>query len=288
MEWFQIHDPADAELDRLAERFGIHPLHVEDCRHRNQSAKVEESPTYLFAVLKPVEIDGGDELETGDLDIFLGPDWVITVEESDSAKVRTMLEGLRGTPAAARADMLFYRIVDTLVDSYLPALDRFDELIDELEDVALSAASPACLARIFEIKRSLIVMRRVLANTRDVAAHLQRSESPFIQRDMWPFLRDVYDHVARSLDSVEMLRDLLSGTLDVYLSSVANRTNQVMKVLTVLGTIALPVLMISGIYGMNIEGLPWAHSPHSGLVLGGLMASSTAILLAVLRRLGWF
>src|SRR5207248_10659462 len=124
---------------------------------------------------------------------------------------------------------------------------------------------------IFETKRSLILLRRVLVNTRDVAGHLQRSESPFIARDLWPFLRDVYDHVARNLDAVEMQRDLLNGALDVYLSSVANRTNQVMKVLTVLGTIALPALVISGIFGMNLKGLPWIDSPHGSTIVGGIM-----------------
>jgi magnesium transporter len=173
------------------------------------------------------------------------------------------------------------------VDSYLPVLDRFDEVIDQLEDEALEDPTPECLARIFDIKRSLIVLRRVLANTRDVAGHIQRTENRLIRRDLWPFWRDVYDHVARNVDTVEMLRDLLSGTLDVYLSTVANRTNQVMKVLTILGTIALPVLMISGIYGMNVQGLPFADSSHGLLILGAIMSGSTAGLLILLRFLRW-
>jgi magnesium transporter len=105
---------------------------------------------------------------------------------------------------------------------------------------------------------------------------------------MWPFLRDIYDHVSRNLDLVEMQRDLVTGSLDIYLSSVANRTNQVMKVLTVLGTIALPALVISGMYGMNLKGLPWTDSPHGAAIVGGVMAATTAILLAVLRLMRWF
>src|SRR5206468_11645592 len=135
------------------------------------------------------------------------------------------------------------------------------------------------LARIFETKRNLIMLRRVLVNTRDLATHLQRTESELIHRDLWPFLRDVYDHVARNLDLVEMQRDLLTGTLDIYLSSVANRTNQVMKVLTVMGTIALPSIVISGLYGMNTKGLPWINSPYGSQIALGLMAASTAGLL---------
>jgi magnesium transporter len=131
------------------------------------------------------------------------------------------------------------------------------------------------------------MLRRVLVNTRDVASHLQRTESPFISRDMWPFLRDVYDHVARNLDTVEMLRDLLTGALDVYLSSVANRTNQVMKVLTVLGTVALPALVVSGIYGMNVKGLPAAESPYALGIVFSVMVATTVLLLWVLKRFRW-
>ena len=149
------------------------------------------------------------------------------------------------------------------------------------------APTPKTLSCIFETKRNLIVLRRVLVNTRDVANHLQRTESPFINRDMWPFLRDIYDHVARNLDTVEMLRDLLSGALDVYLSSVANRTNQVMKVLTVLGTVALPAVVVSSIYGMNVKGLPGAESPYALAIVLSLMAGSTVLLLWVLKRFHW-
>jgi magnesium transporter len=287
MEWFQIHDPGDPQLDRLAERFQIHPLHIEDCRHRNQNAKIEEAPGYIFAVLKPLRTIEGDEVDACDLDIFLGQDFVITVQESESNAIRGLLDRIRVTPASLRADLLFYRIVDGIVDSYLPTLDRFDDIIDDLQDSVLKEATPESLAHIFHIKRSLILMRRVLVNTRDVAAHLQRTESPFIQRDMWPFLRDIYDHVARNLDTVEMQRDLLAGTLDVYLSAVANRTNQVMKVLTVMGTVALPMLVIASIYGMNIKGLPWEESPHAAVILGALMTGSTAALLVLLKVLRW-
>ena len=242
MEWHQIVDPNSPELDRLAERYHLHPLHIEDCRHRNQSAKIEESPGYIFTVMKGVRLDEKGALLTADLDIFIGTDFVITVLEDRCRELESIVEQVSKTSdIAPRADQIYYRILDQMVDTYLPVLDHFDETIDRLEDQALEEPTPQTLADIFENKRNLILLRRVLVNTRDVANHLQRTESPFIQRDMWPFLRDVYDHVARNLDTVEMLRDLLTGSLDVYLSSVANRTNQVMKVLTILGTVALPV-----------------------------------------------
>ena len=289
MQWHDITDPASPELDQLAERYRLHPLHVEDCRHRHKSAKIEEGDQYLFTVLKIVRLLPDGSLTFADLDVFFGADFVITVGEKDCPEIRALLNEARNTPSAPqRPDQAYYRVVDHAVDSYLPILNHFDETIDALEDEALESPGPSTLSRIFETKRSLIMLRRVLVNTRDVAGHLQRSESPFIARDLWPFLRDVYDHVARNLDSVEMMRDLLNGALDVYLSSVANRTNQVMKVLTILGTVALPALVVSGIYGMNVKGLPAADSPYGLALVGAVMAGSTAVLLYMLKRHRWF
>ena len=287
MEWHDLRDPTDPELDRLAERYRLHPLHVEDCRHRGQNAKIEEEENYLFAVLKPVEINPDGSLEFTDLDLFLGRDFLITVQESDCRPARQALEKLRANAAQQRSDLLFYKIADAIVDSYLPVLDQQDEVCDALQDEVLERPSPAALDRIFSAKRNLIELRRVLANTRDVMSHLQRTRSDLIAQDLWPFLRDVYDHVARALDTVEVQRDILSGALEIYLSSVSQRTNQVVKVLTVLGTIALPALIVSGFYGMNLRGLPWSDAPQGAWLAAGVMFLLTTALLVLLRIFRW-
>jgi magnesium transporter len=288
MTWYDIRDPQDPELDRLAALYQLHPLHTEDCRHRNQSAKIEEFNGYVFIVLKPMKLNPDGELDIDDLDIFFGPGFLITVQEDGGRTTGALIDHIRANWGSLRQDQLLYRIADGIVDSYLPCLDAFGDAIDELEDRVLDKPTPEALQKIFETKRGLVQLRRVLVNTRDVMGHLQRIESDLIGRDMWPFLRDVYDHVARNLDLVETQRDLLNGTLDIYLSSVANRTNQVMKVLTVLGTIALPAIIVSSIYGMNIEGLPWRTSPHAAIIIGAVMAAVTAVLLLVLRAFRWF
>jgi magnesium transporter len=287
MDWHDIRDPQDAELDRLAALYHLHPLHVEDVRHGNQSAKVEEGNGYLFAVLKLVTVSSGEEVEVADLDVFLGRGYLITAQPKDCEPARKLVDQVRAS-GEMRADQAFYRITDAVVDSYLPLLDRFSEELDQLEDMVLDNPTPEALARIFAAKRGMITLRRVLVNTRDVAGHLQRTESDLIRRDMWPFLRDVYDHVARNLDQIEMQRDLLTGALDIYLSSVANRTNQVMKVLTVAGTIALPMLVISSFYGMNTKGLPWIDSPSATMIVAGITAGTTVVLVIVLRLFRWF
>ncbi len=288
MNWHIVLDPADPELDRLAEQYHLHPLHVEDCRHRRQSAKIEDGEGYLFTVLKDVRLGDDGELETEDLDLFLGPDYLIAVIERDCPEIRELIAEVQKQNGAGRPDQAYYRILDRVVDAYLPVLDHFGEKADGLEDEALDKPSPETLATIFEAKRNLILLRRVLVNMRDVAGRLQRMESPLIARELWPFLRDVYDHVTRNLDTVDVLRDLMAGTLDVYLSSVANRTNQVMKVLTVLGTVALPAVVISGIYGMNVKGLPGAESPYGIAVVFILMCASTVGLIYLLKRFRWF
>jgi magnesium transporter len=286
--WHDLRDANDPELDALAERYHLHPLHIEDCRHRNQRAKVEEGADYIFVVLKPVHIDAAGELEVTDFDVFLGRDYLITVEEGECPSLRTNLDQLRASADRLRPDQLLHRAMDATVDAYAPVTDWFNDAIDAIEDKVLEKPSPATLQRIFELKRGLIELRRVLTNMRDVAGHLQRLESELIQRDLWPFLRDVYDHVARDVEMVEMHRDLLAGAMDIYLSSVANRTNQVMKVLTVLGTIALPAIVISGFYGMNTKDLPWIESPHATVIAAGLMIVTTAGLLLVLKKFDWF
>ena len=286
-QWHDLRDPSDPELDRLATRYHLHPLHVEDCRHRNQTAKVEENPEYLFVVLKPVEAGADGKLETSDLDVFLGRDFLITVQESDDANVRAFLDQIHGAAASLRPDQLLYRIADALVDSYLPVIQHYGEVIDGIEDEVLEKPTPDALARIFSTKRCLIEMRRILANTRDVANHLLRAETSLIQPDLRPFLRDIYDHAARGLDLVEMQRDLVTGTLDIYLSSLANRTNNVMKALTIMGTVTLPILLVSSFYGMNLDHLPWAHTPGGILYVAAIMVALTALVAGLLKFFRW-
>ena len=287
MEWHDVQDPHGAELDTLAERYKLHSLHIEDCRHGGQNAKVEEQAHYLFVVLKPVEVRPDSSLEFSDLDLFVGRDFLITVWESDCAAAQKARETLRPAPERRRPGRLLYQVADAIVDSYLPVLDQLEDTSDALQEEVLQKPSPAALDRIFQVKRNLIELRRVLANTRDVMSHLQRTQSDLIAKDLWPFLRDVYDHVARALDTVDVLRDILSGALEIYLSSVSQRTNDVVKVLTILGTITLPALLVTSFYGMNLHGLPWSGSPQGSLFAGGIIFLLTAILLALLRVFRW-
>jgi len=167
-------------------------------------------------------------------------------------------------------------------------IDYYDECIEELEDKVVRRPDPATLQDIFSLKRKLMELRRILVGTRDSTLHLQRDPQSIIDSEHQPFVRDIYDHTIRLLDSVETQRDLVNNVLDIYLSSVANRTNEVMKVLTVLSTIALPALAITGIYGMNLKGLPFENSPYGAGIVAAITVACTVVLLMILKARKWF
>jgi magnesium transporter len=287
LPWYALTDPNDTQLDDLASRYSLHPLHIEDCRHHGQRAKIEQGANYLFVVLKPVTILEGVALRIADLCIFIGHDYCITVSDPGCHATGDALSRARRADPNEEPAKLFYSIFDTITDSYLAAIDRFDDRIDEIEDLVLDRPRPDVLEEVFRLKRALIELRRSLVNTRDVSLFVQRDAGPLIPADLGPFFRDIYDHVARNLDAVEMLRDLLGNTLDVYLSSVANRTNEVMKVLTIMSTVALPSIVISGIYGMNVKNVPFLDSSAGIWIVLGMMAGSTVLLLGLLRKFRW-
>jgi magnesium transporter len=294
MPWYQLNDANDPKLNELARQYNLHPLHIEDARSEDEGVKVDTARNYTFAVLKPVHLipdpDNSNEQMPvfSPIDIFAGKDFLITISDPTCPTTQQALDRARRDGDDEHPGKLLYLILDTIVDLYFPAIDHFDDRIDQLEDQVLDNPSPEILQSVFAIKRELIDLRRVLVNTRDASLHLQRDPYTIIDEDNQPFVRDTYDHIVRLLDSVETQRDLLNNTLEIYLSSVANRTNEVMKVLTVLGTIAIPALAISGIYGMNLKGLPFQDSPHGAGWVGGITILSTAILYYTLRKLKWF
>ncbi|HEV2710920.1 MAG TPA: magnesium transporter CorA family protein [Edaphobacter sp.] len=289
MPWYELESADDPRLDELAKQYKLHPLHIEDCRSDNESVKVDTAPHYTFAVFKPVRLEGDPALPIfATIDLFAGKDFFITIADPKCPSTAEALARARRDGSDDNPGKLLYLILDTIVDLYFPAIDHFDDRIDDLDDAVIGSPSPEVLQSVFGIKRELIDLRRVLVNTRDASLHLQRDPGSIVDAEHQPYVRDIYDHVTRLLDSVETQRDLLNNTLDIYLSSVANRTNEVMKVLTVLGTIALPVIAISGIYGMNLKGLPFESSPHGSLYVGGITILCTLLLLAMLRKMKWF
>jgi magnesium transporter len=284
LRWFDVPDPQSAELDELARRFHFHELQVEDCRHRQQRAKTEEHGQYIFTVLK--HLHSIRTLRFDDLDVFLGPDYIVTVHAGETG----LIEKLRARAVesqATRVDRLFYMLLDLVVDEYSPVLDSLAENISDIEGEVLKRPDPDVLARILGLKRKLIEFRRIAAGMREVVNTLARREHGLLSDDLDPYLRDVYDHLVRTVEFIETYRDLLTGSLDIYMSATANRTNEVMKVLTIYGTIAVPLVVITGFFGMNLK-LPWMENPYGALYAAGLMVASTAAVLLYFRKKRWF
>jgi magnesium transporter len=296
VEWRHFQHADDGRLDALAQRFHLHPLHIEDVRSAGERVKVEVAPHYTFALLKTVMLrEVMDEPVLTKICLFAGHSaddpsqgtFFIVIADTDRSEVAAALHRAEEERDTATPSRLLYLVFDSIVDSYFPAVDAIDDEIDALEDRVVTPRREL-LSDIFAVKRQLVDMRRLLVNTRDAGMHLQRSATlPTEGRPVDPeqqlYLRDLYDHIMRLLDMVETQRDLLNNALDIYLSSIANRTNEVMKVLTILSTVALPALVIASIYGMNIKGLPFVNSAYALWFVAGLTLLLTGGLLVMLR-----
>jgi magnesium transporter len=282
--WFDIEDPASADLDELGRRFQLHELQIEDCRHRPQLAKVDEYGNYVFAVLKHLHTD--DNLIFDDFDVFLGSNFLITVHLGDCPLLAKLCQRVQEN-RVERLDRIFYVLMDLIVDEYLSVLDNSAEEISKVESQVLETPDPTVLGEIFRLKRRLIDFRRVASGMRDVVNAIIRREGGLVGDDLDPYFRDIYDHLVHVVDLVEAHRDLLTGSLDIYLSAVANRTNEVMKVLTIYGTLALPLVIITGFFGMNLH-LPWSSSPHGLWYVTALMGLSIVLVLWFFKRKRWF
>jgi magnesium transporter len=182
---------------------------------------------------------------------------------------------------------VLYAILDTILDRFLPTLDEMGAEIDRIEAEILDRPTPECLSRLFALRRNLVGFRRAASAQRELLNALSRRDVRFVPSDMVIYFRDVYDHVVATMELIESYRDLLSGALDIYLTRTANRTNDIVKALTLIATIILPLTLITGWYGMNVEGLPFAHDPAGVWIVTGGMAAFTLGLLAYFRAKGW-
>ena len=284
LDWFDLDDPDSLELGKLADRYQLHELDIEDVRHGCQRPKIDEHPDYIFVVLKELKSD--KTIEFDDFYVFIGRAFLLTVHPGPSDTIANAVRRAQ-EDQEKRLDRIFYFCFDDIVDDFLPVLDGLAEDTSAIEDEVLEHPTPDMLRRIFQVKRKLIDFRRNVAAMREAANSIQRIEHGVIGDDLDEYLRDIYDHLIRTVELIESYRDLLSGSLDIYLSAVANRTNEVMKVLTIWGTVALPLVIITGFFGMNLP-LPLQNTPHGTALAAGIMLLSTAATLLYFKRKGWF
>lgn len=257
--WADVSDPTSTDFDQLAEEFGFHHLSIEDCRSEHQRPKVEEYTGYYFIVLYESELAGPtDRLELRELNIFLGKNYLVTVH---SRPIRAIATAERlwhewTDRAEQGSGLLAYLLIDAIVDDYLPLLDIISERMDDLEDSIFGEWRAEVIEDIFSIKKKLLYLRRSITPLRDVFNTMLRREQPIFPRETHVYFQDVFDHLIRVADTIDSLRDMLSSTMDAYLSVSGNRMNKIMKRLTSISTILMSVTLIAGIYGMNFTFMP--------------------------------
>jgi magnesium transporter len=259
--WININGISQIKnLEKLGECFKIHPLVLEDILDVEDRPKVEDYEDYLFIALKTINFTpDADEIKAEQVSLILGPHYVLSFCESDHDlfdPIRTRLLQAKGRIRKMGADFLAYSLIDLIVDSYFVELETFSDKVESLEDEVVVRPSPQTLREVHRFKNDMIMLRKSLWPLREVIARLDRRESPLISEGLTMYLKDVYDHTIIAIETVETYRDILSGMLDIYLSSMSNRLNQIMKVLTIIATIFMPLTFITSLYGMNFKNMP--------------------------------
>jgi magnesium transporter len=290
--WININGLQEVGIiEKIGVHFGIHPLVLEDILHTGQRPKAEDLGDYLFIVLRMLYHDERENGMVGEqVSLLLGPNYVISFQEREGDVFNPIRERIRNSKGHIRkggADYLAYALLDAIVDHYFVILEKLGEKIESLEEELVTNPRPETLQAIHTLKRDLIFLRRSVWPLREVINSLERGESPLITEPTGIYLRDVYDHTIQVIDTIETYRDIVTGMLDIYLSSLSNRMNEVMKVLTIIATIFIPLTFIAGIYGMNFKFMPeleWHWGYPMALMVMLLIVASMFIYF---RRKKW-
>jgi magnesium transporter len=290
--WVNIDGVHDVEIvEKICNHFGIHPLVQEDIVHTGQRPKLEDFDDYLYIVIKMLFYDDEkEEISSEQVSLVVGRNYVISFQEREGdvfEPVRDRLRGKKGRIIKHGSDYLAYTLLDMIVDGYFSILEKMGDRIESLEEELTTDPNPKLLGIIQKMKREMIFLRKSIWPLREVVSGLERDESPIIEESTQIFLRDVYDHTIRVIETVEALRDMLGGMLDIYLSSVSNKMNEVMKVLTIIATIFIPLTFIAGIYGMNFEHMPELKYPLAYPAVWGVMCVVGILMIAYFRRKRW-
>jgi magnesium transporter len=293
VSWINIEGGGHGEmLEKIGRCYGIHPLALEDIMATDQRPKVEDYGDYLFIVLKMIDYnEKGPGLGIEQVSLILGRNYLFSFQEGKSGDVfgplRERLRQAKGRVRQQGADYLAYALMDAIIDNYYVAIERLGEEIEEVEDRIISRPGPETLRRIHKLRREMIFLRKSVWPLREVVGRLERMESDLFVKTTAVYLRDVYDHIVRAIETIETYKDMLAVILDVYLSSINNRLNEVMKVLTVIATIFMPLTFITGVYGMNFKYIPGLEWEWSFPVFMAAIILLTIGMLLLFRRRKW-
>ncbi len=284
-----IHD--SGMIEAIGRHFSLHPLTIEDIVNTGQRPKAEAFPNYIFIALKMItREEASGTIGVEHVSLVLGDHYVLSFQEADGdvfTPVRERIRTAKGRIRGMKSDYLVYTLMDAIVDHYFLSIEHIGDCIEDIDDRLLAGPSPGDLRAIHRLKRDLLALRKAVWPLRDAIGGLEKGDFPLIQPETRIFLRDLYDHTIQAIDMVETFRDLLAGVHDTYLSTVSNRMNEVMKVLTIISTLFIPLTFIAGVYGMNFEHMPelkWPWGYYAVLAVMGLVAAG---MIAFFRRRKW-
>ena len=287
--WVDLDVSSSEQAALLTELFHFHPLAVEDALNPKSRVKLDEYPAFLLIVARVVGFCESTpdpyDLETANLTVFITKNACVTTHTEALPVVHQLIQRLRGNPdlLARGPARIAHAALDNAVDAYFPILDQVDEFANDLEQRVFGSFDERLLQEIFEVKRLVISLRRYLAPQREVLSGLANRPSSFVPPDTQLYFRDVYDHMLRIMDSLDSYRDLLSSTLDSYLTQVSNRLGSVSKGLAVVGALSVPFVVVAGVYGMNFDRIPLAHHPYGFEIMLALQLALGALFVLVLR-----
>lgn len=291
--WINVNGLSDTEsIVTLGNYFELHPLIQEDIVRTQQRPKIDEYDNYIFIVFKMLEYDKDGNLFTEHVSLVLGKDYVLTFQEAESDvfdEIRERLEQGRGRIRNAGADYLTFSILDAVVDNYFSVIEFLMNKIDLLEDKLFDQEEDDNIpVEIQELKREILKIRRAVFPLREVINRLEKIENPLIESRTRKYVRDLYDHVIQVSESVESHRDLIWSLMDMYLTTLNNKMNEVMKVLTIMASIFIPLTFLTGIYGMNFDNMPELHYKYSYYIVLGLMVVIISFLIWYFKKKKWF
>ena len=284
-----VHDMA--LIEKLGHHFMIHPLTLEDTVNTTHRPKLEEFDAYLYVVLKMLDYDAeGEKIRSEQVSLVIGPNFLISFQEQEGDvfnAVRERIRKGRGRIRKGGSDYLAYTLIDCVVDHYFLALEQLGERIERLESLLYENTGPDLLRDIFRLKQEMIYLRKQVWPMRETLSHILKLESPLVKDNNRVFFADVYDHLVKGIDVIESLRDVLSGLQDLHISITGHHMNEIMKVLTIIATIFIPITFVAGIYGMNFEFMPELKWRWGYFAVWGLFGAIIAGMLVYFRRRRW-
>ncbi len=284
-----IHDPD--LIGQIGRHFQIHPLLMEDIMNTTQRPKIDDLGKYICLILKMITFDeAAMELHIEQLSLVFSDDFVLSFQESESGIFKPLRDRIRNNLGRVRkmgTDYLAYSLMDAVVDHYFVVMEKMGEKIDGLEDEVVANPKPDTLRGVQRLRDEILLVRRSVWPLREVISLLERAESPLVDKSSSFFFRDVYEHTIQVMDTVDTYRDILSGMFDIYLSSVSNRLNEVMKVLTIIATLFMPLTFLAGVYGMNFQNMPELKWQYGYFMLWGVMILIALAMLVYFRKRKW-